>query len=45
MIKLYKNGTYLLNGKEIVEDCNEIKDILSNKVGGKFKGIQLPMEF
>lgn len=38
MIKLYKNGTYLLNGKEIVEDCNEIKDILSNKVGGKFKG-------
>lgn len=38
MIKLYKNGAYLLNGKEIVEDCNDINAILSNKVGSKFKG-------
>ncbi|NLK95357.1 MAG: hydratase [Clostridiales bacterium] len=38
MIKLYKNGAYLINGKEIVEDCNDINAILSNKVGSKFKG-------
>ena len=33
MVKLYSRGAYLLNNKEIVEDCNEIKDILGSKLG------------
>ena len=28
MIKLFSNGVYLINNKEIVEDCNEINLIL-----------------
>ena len=33
MIKLFSNGVYLINNREIVEDCNEIYLILKNKLG------------
>ena len=33
MIKLFSNGVYLINNKELVEDCNEINSILSSKLG------------
>ena len=36
MVKLYKNGAYLLNGTEIVEDGNEQAAILASKLGDKY---------
>ena len=33
MIKLYKQGAYLLNGTELVEDTNEAQSILAAKTG------------
>ena len=36
MIKLFSNGVYLINNKEIVEDCNEINLILKNKLGNNY---------
>ena len=36
MVKLYKNGAYLLNGAEIVEDGNEQSAILASKLGDKY---------
>jgi aconitate hydratase len=33
MVQLYKNGAYLLNGTEIIEDNEQVKSILSNKLG------------
>ena len=36
MVKLYKNGAYLLNGTEIVEDGNEQSAILESKLGDKY---------
>ncbi|MEI3336566.1 MAG: hydratase [Clostridium sp.] len=36
MVKLYKNGAYLLNGTEIVEDGNEQSAILASKLGDKY---------
>ena len=36
MIKLFSNGVYLINNKEIVEDCNEINLILKNKLGNDY---------
>ena len=31
MIKLFSKGVYLINNKEIIEDCNDINLILKNK--------------
>ncbi len=36
MIKLFSNGVYLINNKDIVEDCNEINLILKNKLGNDY---------
>ena len=36
MIKLFSNGVYLINNKEIVEECNEINLILKNKLGNNY---------
>ena len=36
MIKLFSNGVYLINNKEIVEECNEINLILKNKLGNDY---------
>lgn len=36
MIKLFSNGVYLINNKELVEDCNEINSILSSKLGNNY---------
>lgn len=36
MIKLFSNGVYLINNREIVEDCNEINLILKNKLGNSY---------
>lgn len=36
MIKLFSNGVYLINNKDIVEDCNEINAILKNKLGDNY---------
>ena len=36
MIKLFSNGVYLINNKDIVEDCNEINSILKNKLGDNY---------
>lgn len=36
MIKLFSNGVYLINNKDIVEDCNEINSILKNKIGDNY---------
>lgn len=36
MIKLFSNGVYLINNREIVEDCNEINLILKNKLGNDY---------
>lgn len=36
MIKLFSNGVYLINNREIVEDCNEVNSILENKLGGNY---------
>ena len=36
MIKLFSNGVYLINNKDIVEDCNEINLILKNKLGNNY---------
>ena len=36
MIKLFSNGAYLINNKDIVEDCNEINSILKNKIGDNY---------
>ncbi|WP_058486253.1 hydratase [Defluviitalea phaphyphila] len=33
MINLYKGGVYLINGREIIEDSNEAKDIIKFKTG------------
>lgn len=33
MVKLFSNGVYLVNGKDLVEDNNEAKEILSSKYG------------
>lgn len=33
MVKLYKNGVYVLNGKEIVEDTQKVSEILQSKIG------------
>ncbi len=33
MVQLYKNGVYLLNGAEIIEDNEQAMSILSNKIG------------
>ena len=33
MIKLYENGVYLVNGKEIVEDSGDVKAALQEKAG------------
>lgn len=33
MVQLYKNGAYLLNGTEIIEDNEQANVILSNKIG------------
>ena len=33
MIKLFSKGVYLINNKEIIEDCNDINLILKNKLG------------
>lgn len=35
MIKLFSKGVYLINNKEIIEDCNYINLILKNKLGNK----------
>lgn len=35
MIKLFSKGVYLINNKEIIEDCNHINLILKNKLGNK----------
>ena len=32
-MKLYENGTYLLNGVDIVEDAGDVKQILLAKIG------------
>lgn len=36
MIKLFSNGVYLINNRDIVEDCNEINSILKNKLGNNY---------
>ena len=36
MIKLFSNGVYLINNREIVEDCNEFNSILANKLGNNY---------
>lgn len=36
MIKLFSNGVYLINNKDIVEDCNEVNLILKNKIGDNY---------
>ncbi len=36
MIKLFSNGAYLINNREIIEDCNEINSILKNKLGDNY---------
>lgn len=36
MIKLFSNGFYLINNREIVEDCNEVNSILANKLGNNY---------
>ena len=36
MIKLFSNAVYLINNKDIVEDCNEINLILKNKLGNDY---------
>lgn len=36
MIKLFSNGVYLINNKDIVEECNEINSILKNKIGDNY---------
>ena len=36
MIKLFSNGDYLINNREIVEDCNEVNSILANKLGNNY---------
>ena len=36
MIKLFSNGVYLINNKDIVEDCNEVNSILKNKLGDNY---------
>lgn len=33
MIQLYKNGVYLVNGTELIEDTNETETILNHKLG------------
>ncbi len=33
MIKLFKNGAYLLDGRELIEDTSEAPQILANKLG------------
>lgn len=33
MVQLYKNGAYLLNGTEIIEDNNEAEKILESRLG------------
>ena len=33
MVKLYKNGAYLLHGTELIEDANDINEVIQNKVG------------
>lgn len=35
MIKLFSKGVYLINNKQIIEDCNDINLILKNKLGNK----------
>ena len=35
MIKLFSKGVYLINNKEIIEDCNDINLILKNKLENK----------
>lgn len=35
MIKLFSKGVYLINNKEIIEECNDINLILKNKLGNK----------
>ena len=35
MIKLFSKGVYLINNKEIIENCNDINLILKNKLGNK----------
>ena len=35
MIKLFSKGVYIINNKEIIEDCNDINLILKNKLGNK----------
>ena len=35
MIKLFSKGVYLINNKEIIEDCNDINLILKNKLRNK----------
>ena len=37
MIKLFSNGVYLINNREIVEDCNEVNSILANKIGNNYQ--------
>ena len=36
MIKLFSNGVYLINNREIVEDYNEVNSILANKLGNNY---------
>lgn len=36
MIKLFSNGVYLINNKEIVEECNDIKLILRKKLRNNY---------
>lgn len=35
MVRLYENGAYLLNGKEVVEDTADSKALLASKLGGQ----------
>lgn len=36
MIKLFSNGVYLINDRDIVEDCNEVNSMLENKLGRNY---------
>ncbi len=36
MIKLFSNGVYLINNKEIIEDSKNIDLILKNKLGNNY---------
>ena len=36
MIKLFSNGVYLINNRDIVEECSEINSILKNKLGDNY---------